>query len=49
MCCLAGKNGHFQSQIVVSQTPSLFFVPPNDPSMLVLLPASATEVINVVI
>ena len=34
MYCLAGQNGHFQSQIVVSQPPSLLFVPPNDPSML---------------
>ena len=34
--CLAGQNGHFQSQIrvVVSQLPSLFFVQPRDPSML---------------
>ena len=34
MCCLAGQNCHFQSQIVVSQSASLFFVQPNDPSML---------------
>ena len=30
--CLAGQNGHFQ--IVLSQPPSLFFVQPNDPSLL---------------
>ena len=33
MYCLAGQNGHFQSQIVVPQPSSLLFVQPNDPSM----------------
>ena len=34
MYCLARQNGHFQSQIVVPQLPSLFSVQPNGPSML---------------
>ena len=51
MNCLAGQNGHFQSQIFVSEPQSLFFVQPNDPSvycdhfmglipLFVLLPAN---------
>lgn len=31
---LAEQNGYFKSQIVVSTPASLFFVHPNDPSML---------------
>ena len=34
MYCLAGPNGHFQSQIVVFQPASLLFVQSNDPRML---------------
>ena len=34
MYCLARQNGHFQSQIVVPQPPSLFSVQPNVPTML---------------
>ena len=34
MYCLAGRNGHFQSQLFVSQPPSFFFVQLNDPNML---------------
>ena len=34
MDCLAGQNGHFQSQIAVYHPPSSFFVQTNDPSIL---------------
>ena len=34
MYCLAGQNGHFRSQIVVSQSLSLFFAQPNAPRIL---------------
>ena len=34
MDCLAGQNGHCQSQTVVYRPPSSFSVQPNDPSML---------------
>ena len=34
MYCLAGRNGHFQSQLFVSQPPSFFFVQLSDPNIL---------------